>query len=89
MGAIKSDAKCESEAIADVLLAQTCCFPITRLSCEDLHSECMNDRRVKADTHAEARVLEGYGKLIEWYKRVDLVSKQHFKTRKDTYIYIL
>ncbi|MCQ3929184.1 MAG: FAD-dependent oxidoreductase [Chloroflexi bacterium] len=48
---------------ADVLLAQTCCANIETLSCHDLI------REMKVDTagHAESRIREGYGRLLDWY----------------------
>jgi monoamine oxidase len=51
--------------IADVLLAQTCCAPLSSLSCADLA------REMRAD-HAgplEFRVAEGYGALLSWLAR--------------------
>lgn len=52
-------------AMADVLLAQTCCAPINRLSCADLVREMAVD-------HAgleEFRIVEGYGALLEGYSQ--------------------
>ncbi|MCB0082175.1 MAG: FAD-dependent oxidoreductase [Caldilineaceae bacterium] len=52
-------------AMADVLLAQTCCAPINRLSCADLVREMAVD-------HAgleEFRIVEGYGALLEEYSK--------------------
>ncbi len=52
-------------AIADVLLAQTCCAAIETLSCADLV------REMRAD-HAgldEFRIREGYGGLLEQYSK--------------------
>lgn len=49
--------------MADVLFAQTCCAPITTLSCADLVREMMVD-------HAgleEFRIVEGYGALLAAY----------------------
>ncbi|MCB0189062.1 MAG: FAD-dependent oxidoreductase, partial [Caldilineaceae bacterium] len=51
--------------MADVLLAQTCCAPITALSCADLVREMAAD-------HAgaqEFRIAEGYGSLLAAYSR--------------------
>jgi monoamine oxidase len=49
--------------MADVLLAQTCCAPITTLSCADLVREMMADHAGAA----EFRIAEGYGPLLAAY----------------------
>jgi monoamine oxidase len=52
-------------AVADVLLAQTCCASIETLSCADLARELLAD-------HAggeEFRIRESYGPLIDWLAR--------------------
>ncbi len=49
--------------MAEVLLAQTCCAPLDRLSCADLARELAGDR---AGTR-EARIAEGYGALFAHY----------------------
>lgn len=53
----------EAVAIADVLLAQTCCASIETLSCADLAREMQADRAGRA----EFRIREGYGALLKWY----------------------
>lgn len=50
-------------AIADVLLAQTCCARLDDLSCADLAREMRTDQAGKR----EARINEGYAALFRWY----------------------
>lgn len=52
-------------ALADVLLAQTCCASIETLSCADLAREMRVDH---AGVH-EYRILEGYTALLRHYSR--------------------
>jgi monoamine oxidase len=55
----------ERLAIADVLLAQTCCAADHSLNCYDLIREMRADHAGKD----EARIREGYARLLEWYSR--------------------
>jgi monoamine oxidase len=55
----------ESLDMADVLLAQTCCASIESLSCYDLIREMQVDHA----GHGEARIIEGYTALLNWYAR--------------------
>lgn len=52
----------EALGVADVLLAQTCCASIERLSCADLAREL----RVDHAGLQEFRLVGGYGPLIDW-----------------------
>lgn len=52
-------------AIADVLLAQTCCASIEQLSCADLARELRADHAGRL----EFRPIGGYGPLIAWLAR--------------------
>jgi len=63
--------------MADVLLAQTCCARLDRLSCADLIREMQAD-------HAgdkEFRIEEGYGALFQWYSR-DLPIRLNTSVRR-------
>lgn len=51
--------------MADVLLAQTCCAPIDRLSTQDLQREMCVD----SAGDGEARIGEGYDALLAWLSR--------------------
>jgi monoamine oxidase len=53
----------KSLGTADVLLAQTCCASIDSLSCYDLIREMQVDQA----GHGEARIIEGYTRLFDWY----------------------
>jgi monoamine oxidase len=53
------------EAMADVLLAQTCCARLQDLSCYDLIREMHADHA----GHDEARIREGYAPLLVRYSR--------------------
>jgi monoamine oxidase len=55
----------EELAVADVLLAQTCCASIERLSCADLAREL----RVDHAGLQEFRLVGGYGPLVAWLAR--------------------
>ncbi len=55
----------EQLAMADVLLAQTCCAPLDSLSCHDL----IRELRANYAGHDEARLYEGYAALLDWYSR--------------------
>lgn len=52
-------------AVADVLLAQTCCASVETLSCADLIREV----RVDQAGAREYRLTEGYGSLVDWMAR--------------------
>lgn len=53
------------ENMADVLLAQTCCAPLSDLSCADLAREM----RVDTAGTGEFRLENGYSELWNWYSR--------------------
>jgi monoamine oxidase len=53
----------ELENMADVLLAQTCCAPVSDLSCADLSREMRADKA----GNGEYRLKFGYSKLWDWY----------------------
>jgi monoamine oxidase len=55
----------EALAIADVLLAQTCCAGIETLSCADLAREMRADHAGGQDF----RIRESYAPLLAWYSR--------------------
>lgn len=55
----------DARALADVLLAQTCCARLDSLSCYDL----IREMRVDHSGHEEARIAEGYDTLLKWYSR--------------------
>jgi monoamine oxidase len=52
-------------ALADVILAQTCCALLEGLSCHDLAREMRADHA----GHQDARIVEGYAPLLAWYSR--------------------
>jgi monoamine oxidase len=52
-------------AVADVLLAQTCCAPLEQLSCADLIREMQVDHAGYDEFH----IRQGYSALLAWYSR--------------------
>lgn len=52
-------------AVADVLLAQTCCATLETLSCADL----IREQQVDHAGYEEAHIGEGYSALLRWYSR--------------------
>jgi monoamine oxidase len=61
----KKGYKADQLAVADVLLAQTCCATLDGLSCYDLIREAQVDRAGEG----EARIAVGYSSLLKWYSQ--------------------